>query len=270
MDKTLLLAACLPLLWLLEALLPIREHDYRKLAHAGTNLGFGLVNGLLGLALFSVVLLQLGNWVEQKQLGLQHAVEWPPALEWLLVLVLFDGWQYLWHRLNHRVDLLWRFHAVHHCDAHMDATTALRFHFGEIALSFGARLIVIPLLGMSLEQLLLYELIALPVILLHHSNTRLPAALDRWLSMLIVTPSIHWVHHSSDRQELNANYASGLSFWDRLCGSARRRDDTASIALGLGEPATSDTSPVAQQWLMPIHGYVDNDFDNKPGPDRRQ
>ena len=261
MDKTLLIAACLPLLWLVEALLPIREHHYRKLSHAGINVGFGLFNGALGVLLFGIALAHLDQLIESRQLGLLHAIDWAPALEWLLVLLLFDGWQYLWHRLNHRVPLLWRFHAVHHCDAHMDATTALRFHFGEITLSFVARLLVLPLLGMSLEQLLLYELIALPVILLHHSNTHLSPTMNRWLSRLIVTPSIHWVHHSSDPAELNTNYASLLAFWDTLFGTARRRSDTASITLGLGDTVTSDTSRLARQWLMPFGFYAEHRID---------
>jgi sterol desaturase/sphingolipid hydroxylase (fatty acid hydroxylase superfamily) len=34
---------------------------------------------------------------------------------------------YVWHRLNHRVPWLWRFHLVHHTDLDLDVSTALRF-----------------------------------------------------------------------------------------------------------------------------------------------
>ena len=259
MDKSLLIAACLTLLWLLESRAPIRAHGNHKLTHAGINLGFGLVNGGIGIGLASFVLWQLDSWIQANQIGLLHTLSLPATLECLLALLLFDAWQYTWHRLNHRVPLLWQFHAVHHCDAHMDASTALRFHPGEILLSFTARLMVLPLLGMSLEQLLLYELIALPIIFLHHSNTRLPQALDSLLSPLIVTPSIHWVHHSRDYSDLNSNYASVLSLWDRLFGSATRRSDTAAIALGLDASLTDDSSSLREQWLMPFAAYSSND-----------
>jgi sterol desaturase/sphingolipid hydroxylase (fatty acid hydroxylase superfamily) len=149
-------------------------------------------------------------------------------------VVLMDGWMYLWHRLNHRLPWLWRFHAVHHADAEMDATSAVRFHTGEIALSSVARLAVLPLLGLSVGQVLLYEALLLPVILFHHSNVRVPAALDRVLRLVIVTPWMHWVHHSEWRPETDSNFSSVLSVWDRLFGSFRLRERPGEIRLGLG------------------------------------
>ena len=59
-----------------------------------------------------------------------------PLWAWLpLDILLLDLWIYWWHRANHEWPFLWRFHEVHHRDRHLDATTALRFHFGEVALS---------------------------------------------------------------------------------------------------------------------------------------
>jgi sterol desaturase/sphingolipid hydroxylase (fatty acid hydroxylase superfamily) len=142
---------------------------------------------------------------------------------------------YVWHVLNHKISFLWRFHAVHHADKEVDASTALRFHTGEIVFSTLARLVVLPLLGMTLPQLFLYEAILLPVILFHHSNVRVPYRLDTALRWLIPTPWMHWVHHSRWRPETDSNYGSVLSIWDRIFGTLRLRDDPWRLNLGLEE-----------------------------------
>src|SRR5215813_5385924 len=116
-------------------------------------------------------------------------------------ILLFDAWMYLWHRANHQLDFLWRFHRVHHSDPEMDVTTAIRFHAGEILISSALRLAVIPLLGITNRQLLVYEMLLLPVILFHHSNVLIPERLDAILRLVIVTPAIHRVHHSRLRAE---------------------------------------------------------------------
>ena len=92
---------------------------------------------------------------------------------------------------------------------------------------------VLPLLGVTLPELLLYETISLPVILFHHSNLRLSNGADRCLRWLIVTPRMHYVHHSRWQPETDSNYTSLLSIWDRLFGSFRLRDQPAEISLGL-------------------------------------
>ncbi len=159
----------------------------------------------------------------------------------LLGVILIDLWMYVWHRLNHNVRLLWRFHAVHHADQEMDATSAVRFHTGEIILSGAARLFVLPMLGVTLPMLLIYELILLPVILFHHSNVRIANGTDGVLRSILVTPWMHWVHHSNLMEETNSNYGSVLSIWDRLFSSFRLRTDPSEIELGLSDDASESS-----------------------------
>ena len=111
----------------------------------------------------------------------------------------------------------------------------MRFHTGEMAFSFLARLAVLPLIGLTVPQLLVYEIIALPVILFHHSNLRISNRSDRALRWLIVTPWMHYVHHSRWQPETDSNYTSFLSIWDRLFGSFRLREKPAEISLGLDD-----------------------------------
>src|SRR5215208_1822575 len=106
---------------------------------------------------------------------------------------------YLWHMLTHRVPALWRFHQVHHCDLDMDASTALRFHFAEMAISVPYRAAQVAVLGVAPRPLSIWQTFLFVSILFHHSNLRLPLWLERRLSWMIVTPRMHWPAGSQPR-----------------------------------------------------------------------
>ncbi len=226
-------ASVLALLWTAEAVVPLFPGRRRKLSHDAANLGLAAINAAVSFG-FAFLILGVTEFSRAHQLGVLHWLDAPTWLKWILALGLFDCWQYWWHRINHRVSFLWRFHSVHHADAEMDATSAVRFHTGEIALSFLARLVVLPVIGMTMPQLALYEAISLPIILFHHSNIRLPRTVDNTLRCLIVTPWMHVVHHSQFQPETDSNYSSVLSIWDRIFRSFRLREKPSEIILGLG------------------------------------
>lgn len=232
---TLIVVCGLILLWTLETWLPAASGRQHRVRHAVRNLTLGLLNaltlGLVAAPLIAQVLLR----AEDAGFGLLRLFPLPPVIATIAAILLFDGWMYLWHRANHQLPFLWRFHRVHHSDAEMDATSAVRFHTGEILLSSALRLAVIPLLGIAPWQLLVYESLMLPVILFHHSNVKLPARLDRWLRSVIVSPALHRVHHSRTRIETDSNYATVFSCWDRLGGTFQLRTDGRLVDFGLDE-----------------------------------
>jgi sterol desaturase/sphingolipid hydroxylase (fatty acid hydroxylase superfamily) len=223
-------------MWTLESVAPMYRTSvkrlYRRLAHAAANIGLSLISAIVIFG-FSFVIVLVTKFASLDSFGLLYRVQLPAWLHWLLAVMLFDIWQYWWHRMNHRIHFLWRFHAVHHADAEMDATSGMRFHTVEILLAMTARLLILPLIGMTVSQLLLYEALALPVIIFHHSNVRIPHGIDGSLRWLIVTPWMHWVHHSRWQPETDSNYSSFLSIWDRLFGSFRLREKPEEICLGL-------------------------------------
>jgi len=220
-------------LFVAEGVRPYYQARDRRYVHGARNLALGIASGVVGAAPAPLLLwaLRLGS---EQGWGLCPRLD-PGGLGGALIsLLLFDLWMYAWHRANHRIPFLWRFHRVHHTDPAMDCTTALRFHPGEILLSGLANLPVIVALGMSLETLVLYKAIMVAVILFHHSNLAVPARLERGLRRLIVPPSMHRVHHSAIRIETDSNYGTIFSFWDRLFGSLRVREDTQLIRFGIG------------------------------------
>ena len=177
----------------------------------GRNLALWLGNVILSLLvvvpLTSVAATLAPNWRPDW---------WQGAPGLAIDLVLLDLLIYWWHRWNHEIPFLWRFHEVHHLDRTLDTTTALRFHFGEVTLSALARAAVVVVLAFPIASVLAFEASILLAALFHHSNLRLPTAFEQALARLIITPSLHWVHHHARRVDTDSNYGTVLSSWDRL------------------------------------------------------
>jgi sterol desaturase/sphingolipid hydroxylase (fatty acid hydroxylase superfamily) len=231
-------ALVLAVLWIAESWAPFFTQFSggglrSRLRHDARNIALGMANGLLLAVLFGGVFTLASSWAETRNIGLLRVVDWPAPLELAAALIAFDIWMYVWHRANHRVPFLWRFHRMHHSDTELDATTAFRFHTGEILFSACLRLPVLLALGMELWQLAIYEAVLLPVIILHHSNVRLPRFLDHGLLALVVTPAMHRVHHSRVQPETDSNYGSVLPWWDMVFRTFRLREDARTIRPGL-------------------------------------
>ena len=184
------------------------------------------------------------GWGLSRQLGL---VGWP---ELLLSVAVLDGLDYFWHRANHRIRFLWRFHKAHHSDRGMDVTTALRFHPGELLLSAFAKAAWILLWGPTVIAWFLFEALVSLCAQFHHANLDFPDRVERILSRIVVTPRYHAAHHAVDRRWGDANFATILSVWDRLFGSyaapaAGGATTRAPDALGLPEARETAASPLA-------------------------
>jgi sterol desaturase/sphingolipid hydroxylase (fatty acid hydroxylase superfamily) len=176
---------------------------------------------------------RLATLAERRRWGLVPRLRLPRQLETALAVVLLDYTLYLWHVLTHRVPFLWRFHQVHHLDLDMDASTAVRFHFGELGISVAFRSAQVLVIGTTLRALSLWQELLLVSILFHHSNVRLPLALERRLAMVIMTPRLHGIHHSAASDELSSNWSSGLTLWDWLHGTLRTDVSQDEIRIGV-------------------------------------
>jgi sterol desaturase/sphingolipid hydroxylase (fatty acid hydroxylase superfamily) len=153
-------------------------------------------------------------------------------------LLILDLWIYAWHRLNHALPFLWRFHEVHHLDENLDTSTGLRFHFGEVALSSIVRAGFIWFLSIPFNTVVVFETLVVITALFQHSNLRIPPQIEAALSKLIITPSRHWVHHHALRQDTDSNYATILSVWDVLFKS--RSPNERHMAMQMGVEGVKD------------------------------
>jgi sterol desaturase/sphingolipid hydroxylase (fatty acid hydroxylase superfamily) len=205
----------------------------RRIVHGGRNLFVAILNVALVVVCFALLWDRAASWSHAGGFGLLHRTDLPLWLHATAAVLLLDVWTYWWHRANHRIGWLWRFHRMHHSDPWMDVTTARRFHPGEIALSSLLRVPLIGLLGVHPWELLVYQLAMGLVVDFHHANIALPPRVDRFLRVLFVTPAMHKVHHSQIQAETDSNYTSLLSVWDRIFGSFRVRTNLREICIGL-------------------------------------
>ena len=235
--KAVLVGAFLVLFLIYERVRPAVDHPllvrfrgasaaaWRRLVRNAGLFGINLVVGPL-------IVLPITLWAGQFTLGLRPA--WLDGWIGLAFdLVLLDFWIYWWHKANHEVPLLWRFHQVHHFDELLDSTTALRFHFGEVVLSALVRALVIIAFDIRLSSVLLFEALVLMSAIFHHSDARLPPRLEQALARVIITPSIHWVHHHAVRADTDSNYGTIFSFWDPLFRSRSRTKRWPSMPIGV-------------------------------------
>lgn len=231
--KTYITFSALLVIFLLETIFPYFKGRKNRIPHGVYNISLSLLNSVLYALLFSILTLRVMQWSLDWHLGLVYQFSLSEPLKIIIVFGLFDMWMYFWHRINHRVSLFWLFHRVHHTDREMDVTTANRFHPIEIMLSSLIRLPVFILIGMNSGQFVLYEIILILVIQIHHSNVALPEKVDRFFRLLFVTPNMHRVHHSVEWSETNSNFSSIFSFWDRIWQTFRCRKDTLTLQYGL-------------------------------------
>jgi len=221
------------LLLVLESLRPLRRRKRRRGSRYVVNgalTGLGFITGMLTvrpLALFGAA------WSETHSFGLLHLVGLPLWAKVCAGVLLMDLTFYYWHRLNHTRPLLWRFHGIHHDDPDMDVSTSFRFHFGEVLYSTVFRILQVGLIGVLPLTYVVYEAVFNCATMFHHSNLRLPVALERLINKIFVTPRMHGVHHSVIGRETNSNYSVIFCWWDRLNRSLKLNISQKDIIIGV-------------------------------------
>lgn len=216
-----------------ERFRPLRPAVESKTGRVGRNLSVALVAFAFVNLVQIPILLPVSHWAQRGNIGLLPHLPLGAAARTILAVALLDYTLWHWHVLNHKVPFLWRFHLVHHVDLDLDASTALRFHFGELSLSVFYRVAQIVVIGAEPLAVWIWQTVLFVSILFHHSNTRLPVGLERALVKLIVTPRMHGIHHSVVRSETDSNWSSLLSVWDVLHGTLLLNVPQDEVVIGV-------------------------------------
>ena len=251
------LTATFTLLFCLERLAPLRQRRAQLVQRLLVNL---CVSALAILTAYLVVAPAARAALEQvsvSHVGLLQWIELPPVLDFVAGFLLLDLLFYYWHLANHKIRLLWRFHNVHHIDPDLDVSTAFRFHFGEVGLSAAFRVLQVVLVGVSPLAFAAYELVFEMNTLFHHSNVRLPLAVERLLNKILVTPRMHGVHHSDVLRENNSNYSVVFSCWDRIHRTLRLNIDQSRIVIGVPAYLEPRNNRVGALIALPFRGQPD-------------
>ena len=146
---------------------------------------------------------------------------------WLLALLAADFTYYWMHRLEHEHRILWASHSVHHSSN--DYNLSVGFRLSLVEGFFGwAFLIPMILIGFSPFQAIVG--LVLVAQYQHWVHTERVTKLG-WLDEVFNTPSVHRVHHGSNRQYLDKNYGGILMIWDKLFGTFAREEEKVIYGL---------------------------------------
>jgi sterol desaturase/sphingolipid hydroxylase (fatty acid hydroxylase superfamily) len=199
----------------LESLAPRKKLPAKHLRQSyKTNFGLFIFNSMAMSLVSASSLLILAERYSDK--GLLNTLS-SPAWKAVLSFLLLDLLMYLWHKASHRFDCLWMFHRVHHNDPYLNITTSFRIHFLELVITHFLKAVLIIILGIEEAMVLTSEAIMTLFIMFHHTNISFMG--EKLLGHVIIVPSLHRTHHSTQRSEHDSNYGAVLSLWDRLFGT---------------------------------------------------
>lgn len=217
-----------------------------------TNIAMVVLSSVALRILFPLAAVGTALWAQSAGLGLFPLLGIPAWLAAIIAFVILDFAVWLEHVVSHKWAWLWRIHRMHHADTGFDLTTALRFHPLEIVLSMFWKAVVIIAIGAPPAAVLVFEIVLNGAAMFNHANILLPKPVDRVLRLLIVTPDMHRIHHSTDPRETDSNYGFNLAIWDRMFSTytqSPRRGDTG-IKIGLRE--WRDDRPARLGWALAL------------------
>jgi len=242
----------LGLLLVVEWWTPFRAPIRSRLCHIATNLSIAGSNAAVVNLLFGGMLILVSRQAEAEAWGLLHHLGLDPLADVAASVVLLDLTFYGVHWANHAVPFLWRFHRAHHSDLDLDVTTALRFHLGEVLISTLIKAVAIVILGISAIGLIAFETLLVVAAEFQHSNLQLPQPIDKRLGLLVVTPHMHWIHHSQLPLHHNSNFGTIFSGWDRLFRTYFMQVRQEDVRIGLEQYPSPEQVGLGRFYAMPF------------------
>ncbi len=250
-------AGVLAVMVIWELLAPRRSRALARRRRWPANFAIVMLNTLVVRLLFPAATVGVALAAEIHGWGLLHHYNVPAWAAFGAAIILLDLAIYLQHVMFHAVPALWRLHRTHHADLDIDVTTGSRFHPVEIVLSMLIRFAVITALGVPPAAVVVFEILLNVTSMFNHGNVRIPLTIEPALRWLLVTPDMHRVHHSIERDETNSNFGFNLSLWDRFLGTYRAQPLAGHLAMTIGipelrDPAQCDT--LAGMLAIPFQG----------------
>jgi len=225
LERMAILVGGLLIFWMIEGAIPLLPMRYKKtkLRHAGVNFIFTALHLILHTGI-AVLIIKLSDWCHLNNFGI---VYWTNAnvLGAILIGVLaldFSSW--LVHYVMHKNRLLWRFHLIHHSDTNVDVTTGLRHHPGDSLMRGIFFLLLIFISGAPMYSVMIYQTLVVLATAFTHANISLPTTIDKVLSLVLISPNMHKVHHHWKQPYTDSNYGAVFSIWDRILGTFRKLD----------------------------------------------
>ena len=178
-------------------------------------------------------------------------------------ILLKDVLWYLNHFLQHKYPILWDSHEFHHSPTEMTILSKDRgspFQFAFFNIPAAPLTILIGLIitksikmGFLLPCYIFFfdEVIYLLSLYLGHSQLKI--IFPKPLSYIYMSPSLHWLHHSSNPKHFNKNFGQRYPFWDMLFGTYLDETHLRDIkSYGLPHSQYNKHHPLYAYSLVPL------------------
>lgn len=152
-------------------------------------------------------------------------------VEALACVIAYDFIGYWRHRWSHQVRWFWANHVVHHSSHHLNTSTSLRG--GWLQAASGLFVLTGALSFVGFHPSVVAFSIGVYLIYPFWVHTEAVRKMPDWFEYLFVTPSHHRVHHSSNPEHLDSNFASIFIIWDKLFGTFVKESDCGNIHYGV-------------------------------------
>lgn len=171
-----------------------------------------------------------------------------PSNGWTLIAcILLADIAYYWeHRTMHRIGIGWATHTVHHSSPYFNISVAYRFGPLDGILPFFFHL---PLAFMGFNPILI--VLSESIVQLYQTflHTELVRKLPKPIEAIMNTPSHHRVHHGSNKQYHDKNYAGIFIIWDRMFGTFE--EEKEKVVYGITNPIES-----VNPFVVFFHGFT--------------
>lgn len=221
------------LIFILEKIAPLNREwqpTYAELA-ADVFLYTIFIQALLPLALF------FGGMKFLELIHFPVLNLWPSTLpvfvQFLIMAIIGEFFQYWWHRFAHTYKIFWSVHAVHHFPQKLYAWNTARFHPLDKLVEFLFTVFIFFVFGMNVEVFAYYYIFYAVTGYFQHSNidVRLGA-----LDYVIASGETHRFHHDSNHELSKCNYANNLVLFDLLFGTFKRVPENPLKIVGVKQP----------------------------------
>jgi sterol desaturase/sphingolipid hydroxylase (fatty acid hydroxylase superfamily) len=212
----------------------------------------------------------LGKYMPLGILGRPSQIE--IYLFFILLFLVEDFWRYLGHYLAHKIPFLWHFHAGHHSTTVLTPLAFFYRHPLYIYILFGIPGAIIQGVSFGIflyffkcdllvEPALIYFIVnfILQHLLTGFQHTEYPISFPPLFNRVIVTHTLHQVHHSNRPEYINKNFSIGLTIWDELFGTLYIPKDDEPLTYGLPDSEKTHWDNTFKMTFYPFV-YCFNDF----------
>jgi len=197
-----------------------------------SSLSSGMTNTLKSLIGLSIVILSY-DFMESK-IGLfdiQSSV-------WLFVLAFvgLDFAGYWSHRFNHKINIMWNRHVIHHSSEEFNLSCALRQTISSFVGVYFFLYVPLAIIGIPANVIAITAPLHLFAQFWYH--TRVINKMG-FLEHIIVTPSHHRVHHAINDIYIDKNFSEIFILWDKWFGTFQEELENEPPVYGILKQANT-------------------------------